>query len=50
MDFILVGKEEKGAVARNAAAYGNANKPVVLIDEDKLERMATDDSFRKNVS
>ena len=47
MDFILVGKEEKGAVARNAAAYGNANKPVVLIDEDKLERMATDDSFRK---
>ncbi len=47
MDFILVGKAEKGRVAANAAAYGNANKQVVLIDEEKLERMANDDSFRK---
>ncbi|MCR4683888.1 MAG: DUF6033 family protein [Lachnospiraceae bacterium] len=47
MDFILVGKAEKGRVAANAAAYGNANKQVVLIDEEKLERMATDESFRK---
>ncbi len=47
MDFILVSKDMKGRVAANAAAYGNANKPVVLIDEEKLERMATDESFRK---
>ncbi len=47
MDFILVGKAEKGRVAANASAYGNANKQVVLIDEEKLERMATDESFRK---
>lgn len=47
MDFILVSKDMKSAVAQNAAAYGNANKPVVLIDDEKLERMATDESFRK---
>ena len=47
MDFILVGKAEKGRVAANASAYGNAQKQVVLIDEEKLERMATDESFRK---
>ncbi|MBP5304891.1 MAG: hypothetical protein J6Z02_03500, partial [Lachnospiraceae bacterium] len=47
MDFILVSKDMKAQVAANAALYGNANKPVVLIDEEKLERMATDESFRK---
>lgn len=47
MDFILVSKDMKSQVAANASAYGNANKPVVLIDEEKLERMATDESFRK---
>ncbi len=47
MDFILVSKDMKSQVAANAAAYGNASKQVVLIDEEKLERMATDESFRK---
>ena len=47
MDFILVSKDMKAQVAQNASLYGNANKPVVLIDEEKLERMATDESFRK---
>ncbi len=47
MDFILVSKDMKSQVASNAAAYGNASKPVVLIDEDKIERMANDESFRK---
>ena len=47
MDFIAVSKDMKGRVAQNAAAYGNSNKMVVLIDEEKLERMATDESFRK---
>ena len=27
--------------------YGNAKKPVVLIDDEKLERMATDKDFRE---
>ena len=47
MDFILVSTDIKGQVAKNASAYGNANKPVVLIDTEKIEKMATDESFRK---
>ena len=47
MDFILVSTDIKGQVAKNASAYGNANKPVVLIDTEKIETMATDESFRK---
>ena len=31
----------------NAAAYGNASKQVVLIDDEKIEKMATDESFRR---
>lgn len=47
MEFVAVSKDMKAQVQANAAAYGNANKMVVLIDEEKLERMATDESFRK---
>ncbi len=47
MEFITVSKDMKAGVQQNAAAYGNANKMVVLIDEEKLERMATDESYRK---
>ena len=47
MEFITVSKDMKAQVQQNAAAYGNANKMVVLIDEEKLERMVTDESFRK---
>ncbi len=46
-DFILVSSDMKSAVQQNAASYGNANKMVVLIDEAKIERMASDPSFRK---
>ncbi len=47
MEFIAVSKDMKSAVQANAAAYGNANKMVVLVDEEKLERMATDEEYRK---
>lgn len=47
MEFIAVSKDMKESVKANAAAYGNANKMVVLIDEEKLERMASDESYRK---
>ena len=47
MEFIAVSKDMKSQVQANAAAYGNANKTVVLIDEEKLERMASDESYRK---
>lgn len=46
MEFIVVSKDMKAQVQANAAAYGNANKQVVLIDEEKLERMATDEDYR----
>lgn len=47
MEFITVSKDMKAQVQQNAASYGNANKMVVLIDEEKLERMAMDESYRK---
>lgn len=47
MDFILVSSDMKDQVAKNALAYGNSAKPVVLIDVDKIEQMATDENFRK---
>lgn len=47
MDFIAVSQDMKSKVQANAAAYGNANKQVVLIDDAKLEQMANDESFRK---
>ena len=46
-DFILVSRDQKENAKANAAQYANSFKTVVLIDEDKIERMATDESFRK---
>lgn len=46
-EFILVSKDMKAQVQANAAAYGNASKLVVLIDEEKVERMANDEAYRK---
>ena len=47
MDFVLVSKDKMAEVKANAAAYGSANKTVVLIDEEKIERMANDEEYRK---
>ena len=47
LDFMLVSNDMKSQVHQNASQYGNSNRMVVLIDEEKLERMATDESFRK---
>lgn len=47
MDFILVSKDQKEYAKSQAASYANANKMVVLIDEEKIERMATDEKYRK---
>jgi hypothetical protein len=46
MDFVLVSKDMKDYAKQNASSFGNANKMVVLIDEEKIERMATDENFR----
>ncbi|MCR5746977.1 MAG: DUF6033 family protein [Lachnospiraceae bacterium] len=47
MDFILVSTEEKANAKANAASYANPNKMVVLIGEDEIEKMATDENFRE---
>ena len=47
MDFVLVSKDRMDEVKKNAAAYGSANKTVVLIDEEKIEKMANDEEYRK---
>lgn len=47
MDFILVSNDMKEQAQAQAGKYANANKMVVLIDEEKIERMAEDEEFRK---
>lgn len=47
MDFILVSSDMKEMAKANAGAYANPNKMVVLIDEEKIEKMAEDEDFRK---
>lgn len=47
MDFVLVSSDMKEVAKNNASSFANANKPVVLIDEAKIERMATDEEYRK---
>ncbi|MCR5356108.1 MAG: DUF6033 family protein, partial [Lachnospiraceae bacterium] len=46
-DFILVSKDQIGNAKAQAARYANPNKPVVLIDEEKIEKMATDKDYRE---
>lgn len=47
MDFILVSRDQKAFAQSQAANYANPAKMVVLIDEDKIERMASDESYRR---
>lgn len=47
MDFILVSRDMKDKAQAQAASFANPAKMVVLIDEDKIERMATDEAYRK---
>lgn len=47
MDFILVSEDKKMEAQKNAGKYANANRMVVLIDTNKIERMAEDEKYRK---
>lgn len=47
MDFILVSTDQKQQAEANAASYANPTKTVVLIDEEKIEKMAEDENYRK---
>lgn len=46
-DFVLVSKDQKAYAQANAAKYANKHRTVVLIDEEKIERMANDANYRK---
>lgn len=47
MDFILVSPEMKAEAERNKGMYKSSKELVVLIDSDKIERMAEDEQYRK---
>lgn len=47
MDFILVSSDMKETAKSMAGSYANSSKMVVLIDEEKIERMAVDEDYRK---
>ncbi len=47
MEFIAVSSDVKDQVQANAGSYGNASKMVVLLDADKIEKMAEDENYRK---
>lgn len=47
MDFVLVANDEKENAEAKAAKYARTGRLQVLIDEDKLERMAEDEDYRK---
>ena len=46
MDFVLVSSDMKEFAQSQAASFNNPYKMVVLIDEEKIERMAADENFR----
>ncbi len=46
-DFILVSKDQIENAKSQAARFANPNKPVVLIDEEKIEKMAADKDYRE---
>lgn len=47
MDFILVSEDKKAEAQANAGKFANPNRMVVLIDTEKVERMAEDEQYRK---
>lgn len=46
MEFILVSDDQKEQAEANAAAYANGSKTVVLINESKIEEMASNKEVR----
>ena len=47
MDFILVSADKKEEAQANLSKYGNSSKLVVLIDDEKIEKMAEDPAYRE---
>ncbi len=46
MDFILVSSDMKEQAEQNKGMYASSKELLVLIDEEKIERMATDGEYR----
>jgi hypothetical protein len=47
MDFILVSSDMKETAKSSAASYANPYKIAVLIDEEKIEKMAENEDYRQ---
>lgn len=47
MEFILVSPEKKEEAERNKGMYQSAKELMVLIDSDKIEKMAEDEAYRQ---
>lgn len=47
MDFVLVSNDMKDRAKAMAGSFARPDKAVVLIDEAKIEQMASDENFRK---
>lgn len=46
MDFILVSPDKKEEAERNKGMYASSKELLVLIDSDKIEKMAEDEEYR----
>lgn len=46
MDFVLVSSDMKQQAEQNKGMYASSKELLVLIDEDKIERMASDEEYR----
>lgn len=46
-DFVLVSNDEVDGAEQKAAKFANANRTLVLIDAEKIEKMAEDEEYRK---
>lgn len=46
MDFVLVSNDSVDGAEQKAAKFANANRTMVLIDADKIEKMAEDEDYR----
>lgn len=47
MDFVLVSNDEVNGAEQKAAKFANPNRTLVLIDAEKIEKMAEDEDYRK---
>lgn len=47
MDFVLVSNDQVEGAEQKAAKYAKTGRTLVLIDADKIEKMAEDENYRK---